>query len=287
MRVIPAQTYTYVATNGWYNNGVRQVTVSSFLMGVFEVTQAQYARVMGTMYSDDDTLWPSYWTNVTYRATRPVDQVSYEMWRGKRSEGFAYLTNGNAVDPTKFMGLLRAKFGGKIDFDLPKDCQWSAAAQAGYTSVYGHLGGFESYDTAITKFRCMENSSVSITSRDAYIDRNAIADYGTAPVGSYESNPYGLYDCIGNVNELCVDGQNLSTENNALVNPTGSATGNPLVRGGAAGIPGYQALAANGALSGCTSVTSTGNVPLNYRTWGNLAGRHMTMGARLAAPLVD
>ena len=224
----------------------------------------------------------------TRHTVQPDQWIKFRTKCGaERSEGFAYLTNGNAVDPTKFMGLLRAKFGGKIDFDLPKDCQWSAAAQAGYTSVYGHLGGFESYDTAITKFRCKENSSVSITSRDAYADRNAIADYGTAPVGSYESNPYGLYDCIGNVVELCVDGLIPSTENNALVNPTGSSTGNIIARGGAAGIQSYQMKNSSGRLAGCTSVTSIGHIYTDAITWGNLNANHMPIGARLAAPLVD
>lgn len=74
MRKIPAGTYTMGSPEGelgrYSAETQHQVTLTKdFFIGVFEVTQKQWERVMGT--------WPSYFTNATYRDSRPVEQVSY------------------------------------------------------------------------------------------------------------------------------------------------------------------------------------------------------------------
>ena len=52
------------------NETQHQVTLTKdFYIGVFEVTQKQWERVMGN--------WPSYFNNASYRDSRPVEQVSY------------------------------------------------------------------------------------------------------------------------------------------------------------------------------------------------------------------
>ncbi|MBM4027405.1 MAG: hypothetical protein FJ280_18660, partial [Planctomycetes bacterium] len=74
MRRIPAGTFTMGSPSGelgrYDNETQHQVTLSKdFYIGVFEVTQKQWERVMGT--------WPSYFNNTSYRDSRPVEQVSY------------------------------------------------------------------------------------------------------------------------------------------------------------------------------------------------------------------
>ena len=72
-----------------------------FYVGVFEVTQKQWERVMGT--------WPSYFTNATYRDSSPVENVTYNDIRGTVA-GTNWPTDGN-VDTNSFMGRLRTNTG--------------------------------------------------------------------------------------------------------------------------------------------------------------------------------
>ncbi len=126
LRCIPAGTFAMGSpTNelGHYSGETQhQVTLTQpFFMGVFEVTQRQWERVMGT--------WPSYFNNASYRDFRPVEQVSYNMIRGA-SAGAGWPANSN-VDADSFMGKLRARTG-KV-FDLPTESQWEYAGRAGTT----------------------------------------------------------------------------------------------------------------------------------------------------------
>ncbi|MDX9978599.1 MAG: SUMF1/EgtB/PvdO family nonheme iron enzyme, partial [Lentisphaeria bacterium] len=79
LRRIPAGTFTMGSPAGELGRNTgeaqHQVTLTKdFYIGVFEVTQKQYERVMGT--------WPSYFNNTTYRDARPVEQVSWNDIRG-------------------------------------------------------------------------------------------------------------------------------------------------------------------------------------------------------------
>ena len=63
------------------------------------------------------------------------------------------------------------------------------------------------------------------------------ADKGTARVGSYAPNAYGLYDMYGNVHELCYDRGAPLTDGKAVVDPLGHASNDQCVgRGGCASI---------------------------------------------------
>ena len=74
LRRISAGTFTMGSPSGELgridsNESQHIVTLAKdYYIGVFEVTQKQWERVMGD--------WPSYFTNATYREFRPVEQVS-------------------------------------------------------------------------------------------------------------------------------------------------------------------------------------------------------------------
>ena len=81
-----------------------------YYMGVFEVTQKQYALVTGNnpSYSSGDM--------------RPVERVSW-------------------YDANSFVGLIRSRTG--LDFNLPTEAQWEYACRAGTTSSYNNGGDSE------------------------------------------------------------------------------------------------------------------------------------------------
>ena len=166
----------------------------AYYIGVFEVTQRQWELVMGTR--------PSYFTNNLYYASRPVGNVSYDMIRGSNS-GAKWPTS-SAVDADSFLGILREKTG--IDsFDLPTEVQWEYACRAGTTSDWNNGANDESKNE-------FQSNNLSALGRWYYsvysvwsYRQEGDTSAGTAKVGMYIPNAWGLYDMHGNVREWCRD----------------------------------------------------------------------------------
>ena len=195
LRMIPSGTFTMgceTSEVGYYGQEAtpHQVTIyKPFYIGVFETTQRQYELVMGTK--------PSYFNNASYYATRPVEQVSYDDIRGS-SDGAGWPASA-AVDGDSFLGKLRAKTG--IDFDLPTEAMWEYACRAGTTT------GLNSGKN-LTKVE-ESDPSMDEVGRNAFnggaVSQSCDTSSGTAAVGSYLPNEWGLYDMHGNVGEWCLD----------------------------------------------------------------------------------
>ena len=180
-------THTVTLTNNYY-------------IGVFEITQAQWALIQ-TSYAQ-----PSYYNNAAYRAMRPVEQVSYNEIRV--SANSQYTAGGGfwPRDPNEgsFLGLLYTRTG--IKFDLPSEAQWEFAARAGNGDTRWGDGSAilnSNEDGNMTRLgRYQFNGGGSSGNRPA-ADSDGTA--GTAIVGSYAPNNWGLYDMFGNVQEWCLD----------------------------------------------------------------------------------
>ena len=177
-----------------------QVTLTNnFYIGVFEVTQSQWAEIK------TDHTFPSYFNNESCRATRPVENVSYHEIRNSNNNTERKNYDWPANPHTgSFIGLLRAKTG--IDFDLPGEAQWEFAARAGNGSPNRGDG------SAILNVN--EDTNLARLGRwwfnGGYVDDTAPSadvglEHGTASVGSYAPNDWGLYDVFGNVWEFCLD----------------------------------------------------------------------------------
>ena len=187
-----------------------------FYIGVFECTQKQWEYVMGDR--------PSYFNNDDYYATRPVEQVSYDMIRGS-NQGAGW-PSSNAVDDDSFMGVLRAKTG--LEFDLPTGAQWEYSCRAGTITalnsgkdliaidLYYHYENYETDTNMDEVGRYALNSNLGNDSQDSE------ASQGTAKVGSYLPNTWGLYDMHGNVYEWCLDWWDASAySSSAVTDPVG------------------------------------------------------------------
>ena len=150
---------------------------NDYYIGVFETTQCQWTNVFGTSVSAQRP-----------GAMRPMENVSY--WR-IREDGANSAANPehewpNPPAPDSYLGLLRERTG--VDFDLPSEAEWEFAGNAGMAIGYYNTGD------------CYKSYKVPGRWKD-----NGGSSEGTADVGSYEPNAFGLYDFHGNVAELCLD----------------------------------------------------------------------------------
>ena len=136
-----------------------------YYAGIFEVTQAQWDKVMGG----------------TSTGTTPKDNVSYNTIRGNANT-YNWPTS-TEVDPTSFIGKLRQKTGLTM-LDLPSEAEWEFAARAGVT----------------TEWLCGD-SDTGLAEYAWYSEK----DGSTHGVGLKNPNAWELYDVHGNVWEWCLD----------------------------------------------------------------------------------
>ena len=174
-----------------------------FLMGVFEVTQAEFLEVMQTNAN------PSYFRlrGVGAKAVKrevtdqlPVEQVSW-------------------ADADKFCRLLSEREAEKLAgrrYRLPREAEWEYACRAG-TSTPFHFGA------AFTKTQ----ANADLSGGTAFLGH-------TVDVASYLPNGFGLFNMHGNVSEWCDDfyAPDFYAQS-ASVNPVGPPTGEQrVIRGG-------------------------------------------------------
>jgi formylglycine-generating enzyme required for sulfatase activity len=188
---------------GWEGPQTYVTFTSSFKMGKYEITQAEYKALM--------TNNPSYFSGVT---NRPVEQVSW-------SNAMAYCRL--LTESQRQAGCLP----GNLTYRLPTEAEWEYACRAGTTNAF-HYGpdlrsgmanfdGFYEYDSLLGEV----------------YNPNGVHWWKTVPVGSYAPNAWGLYDLHGSVWEWCLDWWSPGLAGGSVTNPPGPATGTDRVmRGG-------------------------------------------------------
>jgi len=171
LRRLPAGTFTLGQDGIKSDKNIactphRATLTQDFFMGVFEVTQFQYEKLMGVNPSKfkGDIL-------------RPVEQANWNDARGGQWPG------GKPANDS-FLGRLARKSG--LPCDLPTEAQWEYACRAGSETTY-----FFGDDQKVA-------DDFGWWYRDP--DRDA-----THEVGLKKPNPWGLYDIVGNAKEWCLD----------------------------------------------------------------------------------
>jgi formylglycine-generating enzyme required for sulfatase activity len=200
------------AKREWYDNEFPQHEVEitkSFYMGVTEVTQEQYEKVMGKN--------PSRFTEKNGGGPKhPVERVSWK-------DAVEFCAKLTEKEKTRLRGLV---------FRLPTEAEWEYACRGGPSSKNNKSAPFY-----------FAEPTFGLDSSLANFDGNhphGGADKGiyrqkTTPVGDFQPNPLGLYDMHGNVWEWCHDwfGEDFYSDPKAGKDPTGPATGTIRVpRGG-------------------------------------------------------
>lgn len=191
------------------DNALRTVSFTNdYYMGVFELTYGQalslYTNTPGS------TVWNS---KITMKFTNTVDQYERPMnmsdtyarlmvsrWPGDESFKKGPFNNNNST----MVGNIR-KQTGILGFDLPTEAVWEYACRAGTTNDFNSgLNYTTESDIALLGRTSLESKTGSPSPADSIYDLTS-AEGGSAIVGSYRPNAWGLYDMHGNLMEMCLD----------------------------------------------------------------------------------
>ncbi|KAM3089621.1 caspase, EACC1-associated type [Phormidesmis sp. 146-35] len=189
----------------------REVTIASFQMGKFEVTQAQWKAVAALPKVKLD-LKPD--PSKFKGENRPVESVSWD-------------------EAVEFCDRLSKKTG--RPYRLPSEAEWEYACRAGTTTPF-HFG--ETITTDLANYRGTDWEYQGETYPGNYGDGpKGIFREQTMDVGSFPPNAFGLYDMHGNVWEWCADPwhenyKNAPTDGRVWEVESDRENANRLLRGG-------------------------------------------------------
>ena len=198
MRRIKAGSFT---CGGNTNTPSIQITIDQdYFIGVFEATYAQCEHLTAGRAK-------LFFSNETCRAARPMDSLTFANIRG---EGGLVWPNQSTLGKDTYLGKIRS-LTGVNSFDLPQEIHWEYAARGGTQTIWNNgMTDDASQD---------KNTALPLIARTKYTggwgwtlaeakqapDGSVDSTRGTAEVGSYFPNAFGLYDCHGNVAEWCLD----------------------------------------------------------------------------------
>ena len=168
------------------------VLTNDYYLGVFPVTQAQWANVAGynnSSYKTEDD-----------RNLHPVEMLSYNEIRctdAGNVNGMSIASKGGLWPEPPYEGSFLDKLNDRtgLDFDLPTEGEWEFACRV------GGLIGDGRWNTGKPRLVTGDAADANMPGANKY---NGYAST-TAVVGLFAPNAWGLYDMHGNVWEWCLD----------------------------------------------------------------------------------
>jgi formylglycine-generating enzyme required for sulfatase activity len=309
MVFIPGGTF---AMGDNFNEGVSSerpvhtVTVDSFYMGKYELTNGQYCDYLNSAMSQGIirvtsgvVYKPGSGTSYPYCDTSTSSSLSQIAHSGGvftvRSKGGRSMANDPMVHVTWYgaaaycnwrsqeegkeqcynLSMLDCDFS-KKGYRLATEAEWEYGARGGFSGRRFPWGDTISHSQA--NYRSESGYSYDVSPTRGYHPTwdDGVSPY-TAPAGSFPANGYGLYDMAANVYEWCNDWYSSTYYSSSPTNnPTGPISGiYRVIRGGAWDYNAYY----------CRVATRYNYAP---------TGRSRTLGFRLVldfqeceAPLVD
>jgi formylglycine-generating enzyme required for sulfatase activity len=154
-----------------------------FYLGAFEVTQAQYQKVMGTN--------PSYFsaTGGGKKKVKGLDTSNFPVERVSWKDAVEFCKRLSALPKEKAAGRV---------YHLPTEAEWEYACRGGPVSSRAPFHFKKPSDSLSFGQANFNGVPYGGGTKGKLLNQ-------TRPVGSYEPNRLGLYDLHGNVEEWCAD----------------------------------------------------------------------------------
>lgn len=205
MQTIPAGTFFMGSDRGEENEKpVREVTISAFQMGKYEVTNAEFALFI------KDTNFEMPNNCYQYVLGGPRDKLASwddHIYKFSDYHPVACLPHKAAVEYAKWL----SKKSGK-NYRLPTEAEWEYAARAGTTTKYHFGDDLDKHKACeyanVSDWYANDKSSEAINIENAYVaDVEQCSDNEAtlSMVGLYKPNQFGLYDLTGNLMEYVAD----------------------------------------------------------------------------------
>ncbi|MFZ4399266.1 MAG: formylglycine-generating enzyme family protein [Bacteroidales bacterium] len=243
---IPANTFSMgspITEDGRRTDETQhQVTLSSYKISKYEITNAQFAFFLNILKIDSNGIYADGINN----AQKLIFQSSSIYDWGLHYTGGQWLPvkdyeNYPVINVTWFGAAAFASYAGGR---LPTEAEWECACRATTTSIFNTgnclCNSQSNYDWEYPLSSC--NNTINIKPGK------------TLSVSSYSANAFGLYNMHGNVFEWCSDWYSGDYTNSPQTNPIGSSTGVFRVfRGGS-----WETSASN-----CRSAYRSGSQPVN------------------------